>query len=150
MKKYDVWFCKCGHIHLMDEKWFDWMSKDCQNRHVIRICQNCGATYEMWLSESFYGGYDVNGKKVENFEVWGDANVRILFNEGIAVPLVNGRYADYYCNGTWWCDNNSFKVDTAYFIKEVQSEYKYEADDILTSISGYVVGIDWTNTPYAK
>lgn len=152
MSKYDVWFCECGHIHLMPIEYLDWMSENYEHRNIIRVCQNCGETKKMWLTD-YDDELKINCKDFINFEMCDNANTRFLLNKGIYVPLINGDctdYATYYCNGVWFYESNKCKVNTIQLIKEIQYKYKDKADDILKSISGYVAGIDWTGTDYAE
>ena len=50
-KRYDAWFCDCGVIQLMDYQLYDWMQEKPDKRRVVRVCQHCGATRVIWLSD---------------------------------------------------------------------------------------------------
>lgn len=170
-KKYDCWFCECGRIHIMDYEFYDWMQENFEHRCVIRICTNCGANHRVWLTESFYGGFDINGADVDlngkrtiidttEFSE-GFNEYKFIFDRGIKVPMKSGGYADYhfhdgYANvdymreklGTTYIyealkkDPLCCTVDVERLIKEVND------DDIIKSISGYIIGIDWKGTKY--
>lgn len=167
MKRYDVWFCDCGRIHIMDYENYDWMIENCEHRQVIRVCTNCGNVHGQFLTKAYYEeigeGFDVNGFDVtdRSFDTTSGMDYRFHFSKGIMVPMKKGGYADYhFVDG--FVDSEYIKqefnttdvtyakrkdpecitVDTMRLIREVKD------DDILTSISGYVVGIDWTGTKY--
>lgn len=161
MKKYDCWFCDCGRIQVMPDDYYDWMAEDYQHRRVIRICQNCGATRIVWL-DTYMEGFAVNSTDFRNEEIQtnGEIEYRIIMNDGIKVPMMNGGYADthYGCTYINWSylekdlgttylpaakedDPNCTKVDVQRLIRENDPE-------VIKSISGYLVGIDWTGTPY--
>lgn len=173
MKRYDVWFCECGRIHIMEYENFDWMKDNCAHRQVIRVCTNCGAVYGQFLTRNYYEdigeGFDINGFDITDKSI--DTAIdtsygmeyRFHFSKGIMVPMKKGGYADYhfkdgFVNSEYIrnvfnttdityaeCkDPECTTVDTMRLIREVKD------DDILTSISGYVVGIDWTGTKYER
>ena len=173
--KYEAWFCSCGRIHFHPMDDLDWMSEDCENRRVLEVCRNCGHIHEQFLTESIYGdgdkpAFDVNGDDYfndENVLIMENPNYRIYIRKGIKVPMKKGGYADYhFSNG--YCNSEKIKetfgdtyiptikekdpdyltVDTDRLIKEIQQDYPEEADDLLKSISGYIVGISWKGTPY--
>ena len=143
MQKYDVWFCHCGHIQLMPNDYYKWLEEDSENRYIIRVCQNCGRAIKIWLDKS-NDGFDVCSTNIKNFviEPTDVNNVRIIFNEGIEVPIIGGTYATYQIAGTWWDDDQNKGVDTRRLIAEVKDP------DILKSIAAYVSGIDWSGTEY--
>lgn len=158
--KYDVWFCKCGRIHLMNNDKYDWLAEDFQNRKIIRVCQNCGATRQTWLDEYFMEfmedeenprpSFTVCDSDVKEGEFIGD-NTRLIFSRGIPVPLENGEIAEYFGHsGIWYYSEGSCKVWTKRLISDIRYHYKEDAEDILNSISGYAVGIDWGGTPYCR
>ena len=151
------------------------MSEDCENRTVLEICRHCGHIYEQYLTKSIDGdgdkpAFDVNGDNYfndENVLIMENPNYRIYIRKGIKVPMKKGGYADYhfsngYCNseqiqnafGHTYLprvkeqDPDYVTVDADRLIKEVQRDYPEEADDLLKSISGYVVGINWKGTSY--
>ena len=162
MKKYDCWFCDCGRIQLMPQDYISWMAEDYLHRKVIRVCQHCGATRVMWLDTYMDEGFALNSADFTNEEICtnGDIEYRIILNEGVRVPMKSGGYADafqgnMYMNweylekslGTTYLseakekDPNCIKVDVQRMIRENEPE-------IIKSISGYVVGIDWSGTEY--
>ena len=162
MKKYDCWFCDCGRIQVMPNEYYDWMAEDYQHRRVIRVCQHCGATRIMWLDTYFDEGFAVNSADFRNEEINtnGDIEYRIIFNDGVKVPMMCGGYADAHYGNTYvnWeyierefgitylpeaerKDPNCTKVNVNRLIKENDPE-------IIKSISGYLVGIDWSGTEY--
>lgn len=145
--KYNVRFCKCGHIHLINDSWFDWMREDYKNNAVIFVCQSCGATHKIFL-DTCEDGFSVNVVEMKNFQMNGGTNTKFIFSEGIGVPLEVGEYASFYANHRWYYGSGSSPVDTERLIRDVQREYKDEADEILKSISCYVSGIDWKGTKY--
>ncbi len=160
LKKYDVWFCNCGHIHLMDRKWFDWMREDYINRQIVRVCRICGTIYKQFL-DPYEDGFCICSADIGDEEFNANSNMHFIFSRGIAVPTVAGLYAEYRSpSGVWYAptevydevrndDPDFHTVDTNQLIHNIQREYREDADDILNSISGYVSGIDWTNTPYS-
>ena len=145
--KYDVRFCKCGHIHLINSSWFDWMREDYKNNFLIFVCQSCGATHKIFL-DTFEDGYCVNVVDMTNFQMVGGTSARFIFSEGIAVPLEVGDYASFYVHNRWYYGAGSSPVDTQRLIRDIKREYKDDADDILRSISSYVSGINWKGTKY--
>lgn len=157
--KYEAWFCHCGRIHLMNNDKYDWLAEDFQNRRIIRVCQNCGATRQTWLDECFMEDEDdprpsftVCGSDLREGEFIGDSNTQFIFSKGIRVPLKNVfRFATSRLGGNGWFDEdgNPGEVDTESLIKEIRSQFKDEAEEVLDSISGYVVGINWESTPYS-
>ena len=147
--KYNCRFCSCGRIHIMPAEYMSWLSEDPEKRSIIHVCQNCGATVKIFLDE-YMDGYAVNCVDYSNVDLSSEelANTKLLMNEGIKVPVKDGLYATCHNSVTWWDEENGkggpYSVDTERLIKEVNDE------DILNSISKYVVGIDWTGTPYEK
>ena len=162
MSKYEVWFCDCGRIHLMDNKYLDWMQEDSKNRSVIRVCRNCGNVQEMFLDENICGGYDICATDNIPEEFDSSPDTHFIFSKGIQVPMMSGGYATYRSpTGRWYTDpvvhiygeetaSKNYIVDTKSLIKEIRRDYKDQAEDILKSISGYVSGIDWTGTEYER
>lgn len=157
MAKYDVWFCSCGRIHLMNNDKYDWLADDFENRTIIRVCQNCGLTRKTWLDEeSYFDGeldkpsFIICGTDLKEKEFIGDGNTQFIFSSGIPVPLESGAMATY-CGraGDWFDDAGKCKVWTERLINNVKHQYKDDAKDVLDSISGYVSGIDWSGTPYS-
>lgn len=154
--KYDVWFCKCGRIHLMNNNKYEWLVNDFKNRKIVQICQNCGATRQIWLDECFtkdgdnlYPSFTVCNSDVKECEFIGDSNIQFIFGNGVPVPLENGETAEYFEPwGVWHYSEGRCKVWTKRFIDYIKYHYKEDAEDILNSISGYVAGIDWEGTPY--
>lgn len=141
--KYDVWFCHCGTIQLMPSEYYDWLAEDSANRYIIRVCQHCGATQRVWLEED-EEGYSICASDVEDFEISSeDANCKVIFSKGIRVPMKSGEYAEYYRFGVWSDSKENGEVDTIRLIQEVNDE------ETLRSISSYLSGIDWDDTPYA-
>lgn len=161
MEKYDVWFCSCGRIQIMPCWDFEWMQEDCAHRRVIRVCQNCGATYMMFLTDNGEG-FDINGTDVRDTVINSDDGMqyKIIFDGGIKVPLMCGEYADSFCGGKYvnweYCEKtlgttylpdaeakepNCTKVD-------VERLMRMCPEDVVKSISGYAVGVDWAGTPY--
>lgn len=158
--KYDAWFCSCGRINLMEDSEYDWL-QDNTNRVIFRICKNCGSVYRVWLDPSSYGGYDLCGSSIPGGDCILDASQRndfkVILHDGIRVPMKSGRYADYKSRasiggGSDFMDsvgmdngeNGCVLVDTDRLIREVNDREK------LKSISGYLVGIDWSGTEYDK
>lgn len=125
-----------------------WLAADYKNRSIIHVCQNCGATVKIFLDE-YMDGYASNCVDYHNVDLSSEelANTKLLMNEGIKVPVKGGLYATCHSSVTWWDEETGkggpYSVDTERLIKEVNDK------DILNSISKYVVGIDWTGTPYA-
>lgn len=144
MNKYDVRFCSCGTIHVMPVSYYDWMENDYKNRSVYRVCQRCGRTIRTWLSE-YDDGFCVNSCEMNDFELSKENkdDFKVIFSKGIRVPLKTGNYATYHsCGNAWFDEDKKSDVDTKRLIHEVKDE------EILKSISGYVTGIDWSDTPY--
>ena len=143
MNKYDVRFCRCGTIHVMPVSYYDWMESDYKNRSVYRVCQHCGKTIRTWLSE-YDDGFCINSFEENDFELSKEDkdDFKVIFSTGIRVPLKSGNYATYQSSGVWFDDDQKSDVDTKRLIREVKDE------EILKSISGYVTGIDWSDTPY--
>lgn len=159
--KYDVWFCSCGHIHVMPMSHLDWMAEDPKNRFVVRVCQSCGATYKMWLDQHSEG-FDICGRDIRDVEIQ-SKYCKFILNTGICVPMESGLYASYHTSaGIWLDDEYNYNdpcedekkahstVNTDRLIKEVEREFKENAEDVLKSISAYVSGIDWKGTPYER
>lgn len=147
-KLYDVWFCHCGRIQLMEYEQFNWLREDFANRFIIRICQHCGTAQRVWLSE-YDDGFAVNSTSLEDI-ILNPAdlmNCRIIMDKGIQVPVITDNadlfpWADAHISTSWWHNNQTATVDTARLIRDVKDE------DKLRSIAGYVSGIDWSGTPY--
>lgn len=147
MKKYSVWFCTCGRIHVFPMEEYDWLEEDYRVRSIIQVCQNCGATYETYLTRGFEEGFDVCGRTIGDVVYSPDdlKNVKLFMGKGIRVPLKGGFIAEHYnssINQYYDEDWNAYNVDTKALIEEVKD------DEILQSIAGYVSGIDWTGTKY--
>lgn len=160
-KRYDAWFCDCGVIQLMDYQLYDWMQEKPDKRRVVRVCQHCGATRVIWLSE-YEDGYAINGADFYNhiLSPSEDYEYHIIFDRGIEVPLKCGFYADSYRANRYvsWhyveseyggdlataekSDPDCCTVDVKRLIKEVNDE------DKIQSIAGYVSGINWSGTKY--
>lgn len=154
--KYEAWFCRCGRIHLMNNDKYDWLAEDFKNRKIIRVCQNCGTTRQTWLDECFIDDVDdprpsftVCGSDLKECEFLGDSNTQFIFSNGIRVPLLSGAYAEHHGASLWYDDNGRCEVWTDRLIQNIQREFKDEAEEVLNSISGYVVGINWEGTPYS-
>lgn len=170
-KNYDCWFCSCGRIHIMESDLFDWLQEKHEKRSVIRVCTNCGANRRVYLTENGEG-FDINSFEVNLnglrtiIDPAEDGNeYKFIFDRGIMVPMKRGGYADYHSHhnhmfintdymettlGTT-CINTAlqqdplcFTVDTKRLIKEINDE------DIVRSISNYIVGIDWSGTKYER
>lgn len=173
--KYDIWFCNCGRIHFMPKSDWDWMAEDCEHRRVLQVCRNCGALYEHFLTESFYKtpGFDLNGYDYINedriiFNPTDDIQRRTYLDRGIKVPLIEGGYADGHWSNIYFnaeymrrmgypsdisssCEHpDCITVNTDRLIREVQSKYPEEADELLKCISGYLAGINWKGTKYER
>ena len=159
--KFDVWFCRCGHIHLMPSYYLDWIVEGPENRSIVRVCQSCGATYRMWLDEH-EDGFDICGNDFYDKEIQ-SSDCKVILNRGICVPMKSGLYASYHTSaGIWLDDEYNYNdlcedekkahstVDTARLIKEIERDFGKEyAVGLLTSISAYVSGIDWDGTPFS-
>ena len=162
--KYSCWFCGCGRIHILANDLYDWMTEDYEHRSIVQVCNNCGTSHKIFLSDNGEG-FDVNAMDLRdvNIDILRPQECKILFNKGIKVPMKSGGYATYhfhdgYVNvdyirdklGTTYIptalekDPECTTVDTELLIREVNDE------DILQSISGYLVGIDWTGTKYER
>lgn len=157
-KNYDVWFCKCGHIHFIPFDTFEWIKEDYINRRVIQVCQSCNSVRETTL-DPYEDGFCVCRNDVESFEIRKDpnANEKFFTDKGVAVFLKNFDGASIPAVnkiGNRWFGldskgNRGFNpVDTLKLIQDIERNYKDDADDILRAISGYVSGIDWSNTEY--
>lgn len=145
-KKYDVRFCDCGRIQLTPMEYLDWLSEDPDNRYILQICQNCGATRRIFLTEYMDGGYALNSVDIFDYELMPEdlEHCRVIMNRGIPVPLMNNKRAELHIGREWYSEESDVptKVDTQKLISEVKDE------DKLKSISGYISGIDWSGTPY--
>ena len=166
---YEVRFCNCGRIHVMPKDELDWLSEDWQNRSIIRICANCGATDIMFLSE-YMEGYAVNCNSFnDGLNKLFSKETKVYYTRGIKVHMMSGTEADseqsgYFVNCQEWKKimGNGYEslpeaekagkkwatVDTKRLIRDIEWEFKEKADDILNSISGYAVKIHWEGTKY--
>ena len=141
----------------MNNDKYDWLAEDFKNRKIIRVCQNCGTTRQTWLDEYFIEDEDdprpsftVCGSDLKECEFTGDSNTQFIFSRGIPVPLESGESAEFFGpSGIWYDSEGRCKVWTKRLISDIKYHYKEDAEDILNSISGYVVGIDWEGTPYS-
>ena len=167
-KKYDCWFCECGRIQILDSEMFNWLEEKYEKRYIVQVCTHCGKTRQMWLTEYLDEGFAINsfsvnpnGSRTEIDTSKDDNEYRFIFDNGIMVPMMHGKYADLHLGNTY--------VDAEYIIKELDTTSIDEAlkkdplcctvnterlirevkdPDILKSISGYMVGISWKGTEY--
>ena len=161
MKKYDVWFCDCGHIQTMPTEYIEWMTKDASHRRVIRVCQHCGNTRVIWL-DTFMDGFSINSSDFRDKEINTkdtDIEYRIIFSDGIRVPMMCGGYADFF-TGDKFVNYEYMEADTQrsydimidntkYTTVNMEAFIKQNDPDVLKSIAGYYVeGLDWSGTEY--
>ena len=167
-KTYDCWFCSCGRIQYMDYEMYDWLQENPTKRYIIRVCTHCGASLQVWLSDNFDIGYDINARSVDFngvrtiIDTTQGIEYKLIFDRGIKVPMISGGYADCHIGSSYANtedmkekfgstyfpdalkkDPNFCTVDVKRLIKEVDDE------DLIESISGYIVGIDWAGTGYS-
>ena len=117
-KKFDVRFCNCGRIHLVD-----WDSIDNaidNNKEILLICGGCGRASRIGADDYFDEGkamYTIEltheGKDhviidERNFSDNTDPSekyfpkfTKIIYSNGIRIPMKNGYYATSYFNGIW-------------------------------------------------
>lgn len=157
-KRYDVWFCTCGHIHFMPFDVLDWIEDDYINREAIQVCKSCGAFRKTTL-DTYEDGFCIcrdtkrDSKITENI----DRCVRLFVDNGVSVYLKNFDGSTISASGKlgnkWFGVNSKgnqefSSVDTLRLIQDIKHNYREDSDDILRSISGYVSGIDWSGTEY--
>lgn len=115
MSKYDVRFCKCGRIHMIDNEKLEKILED--NKNLLLICAGCGdATligadiepdwnepnkdcYMMYSGDfSAYDDRTVTETDFESTEIKKGIK-EIIYSHGIKVPMMTGQYATDYYNG---------------------------------------------------
>lgn len=124
MKNYDVRFCKCGHIHFIEQKEIDEAIE--ANEDLYLGCGSCGTISRIGADEFFD---DCSGKKIYNmynYDIQSEDNVvvtsdtftakegkkihKIIWSKGKAVPMMSNMNATvfdlYTCKfeDTWYPD----------------------------------------------
>lgn len=115
--KYDVRFCKCGHIHLIPQERIDACLKE--DKDFLLICGSCGTTtvigadiepdfddpaktcYNMYSrdkSEETCVLADKDGIKQSAYKLYGE----IYYDKGISVPMMSGMNATSFFNSRFY------------------------------------------------
>lgn len=149
MNTYTSKFCNCGRIHIHPDKDTDWMMDDYKHRRVLHVCRNCGATFQLFLTErstdrekpDFYlNGCDIEHDRDIDIESDSDVKYRIHISDGIKVPMGDGNYANYFRNCKFYyidpeapfARDESIFVDKPRLISDIHKKYKdeLESEDI--------------------
>lgn len=170
MVMFDVRFCRCGRIHVMDGSVYDWLAGDHTKRSVVRICSNCGVATRSFL-DTYEDGFAMNTYDLRDTEE--EMFAKVIASSGIRVYMKSGEEADTFQNGYFancdeWrrmentrrdfvsiCDAEKqgqdwATVDTERLIQDVKRKFKDQAADVLKYISGYMVKIHWAGTEFEK
>lgn len=164
MNTYTATFCNCGRIHIRPDKDIDWMSEDCKTRRVLHVCRNCGATFQLFLTErstdrekpDFYlNGCDIEHDQDINIESDSDVKYRIHISDGIRVPMTDGQWANYYRNNmfhyidpeTPFARDESSSVDSQKLFTGIRDKYKddlesADIEEIIKAIKARVSNIN--------
>jgi hypothetical protein len=116
-RKFDVRFCRCGRIHLVD--WCDINAAIDTEKEILLICGGCGAATRIG-ADDYDGGkamYSIDltheskdhvvidernfADNTEPSEKYFPKFTKIIYSNGIRVPMKNGYYATSYFNGIW-------------------------------------------------
>lgn len=176
-KKYRLMICDCGRIHLISNdqiiKSFD------DNKDIMIICGGCGKVTIIgadqdcdWIAENTYYPYTHELSREKSKVITADAFKgtkgqkaisKIIYDAGIQVPMMTGRYATSYSDGIFYDDRepdldeiyradinfdkvhafiskhklNMITVDMTKLIKESPAELIKELS------SYYIVGLNW-------
>lgn len=115
MQKYHMMVCKCGRIHMIDNKKIDNALEN--NKNLLLICGGCGkalligadlepnlfdpgeSCYMMYSSE--FSSYENKSITSTDFETTEDYKgiEEIIYSHGIRVPMMTGMYATDYLYG---------------------------------------------------
>lgn len=158
LRRYDVWFCTCWHIHFIPSDILDWIKDDYRNREAIQVCNSCGAVRTTTL-DTYEDGFCTCRDEKQNFKITKNIErcLKLFVDNGVSVYLKNFDGSTVPASGKlgsrWFRVNSKgnqefSSVDTLRLIQDIKHNYRDDADDILRSISGYVSGIDWSGTDY--
>lgn len=168
MGMFEARFCRCGRIHVKDQKDYDWMAEDHTKRSVIDICSNCGVSHKTFL-EPYEDGFALCSSDLRDSE--DEVFAKVIASSGIRVYMMSGEEADTFQNGYFancdeWrrmeqtrndfcsiCDAEKQRqawatVDTERLIRDVKVKFKDRAPEVLKLLSAYLVKIHWTGTEY--
>ena len=117
-KKFDVRFCSCGRIHLVD--WDSIENAIDNNKEILLICGGCGRASRIGADDYFDGGksmYTIDlaheskdhviidernfSDNADSSEEYFPKFTKIIYSNGIRIPMKNGYYATSYFNGIW-------------------------------------------------
>jgi len=80
--KYEVMFCECGRIHILNRSDYEWMKEDMKNRKAYHVCTNCGSTYVQYLDECL-DGFCLCKADVRDKILTSDDKYKIYISNGI-------------------------------------------------------------------
>ena len=151
MKKYEVRFCSCGHIHLIPTGKIDNAIEN--DKELLFICGDCGAAvligaekeYDFDTREDCYMMYSYDFSSYDSKEITKEsfgqndnskAISEVYYSHGIKIPMMNGFYATFYQDGIFY-DNrlifNMYEIDRPdVTAEEVQKFIKRSKEEMKT------------------
>lgn len=97
-RKFEVRICKCGCIHFIP--WKDIDDAIESGKEFLFICNRCGTALRYGADDYFDEGKALYCYPLDEGEITKDRYekqfTKILYSEGVRVPMKTGQYADFY------------------------------------------------------
>lgn len=142
MRKFEVRICKCGCIHFIP--WSDIEEAIEQNKEFVMICNRCGTALRYGADDYFDGGKALYCLPLDKGEITKERFekefTKILYSEGIRVPMRTGQFADFYDGNTFYDCQPYFWSSKLYECKTIDEarEYYQKQTELATKVN-----IDW-------
>lgn len=130
-RKFEVRICKCGCIHFIP--WKDIEDAIDQNKEFVVICNRCG-TAVRYGADDYYFDELGDGKALYCYpldkgeitkERFDTEFTKILYNEGVRVPMRTGQLADFYDGNTFYDTQPHFWSSKLYECKTIEEVRDY-------------------------
>ena len=153
MGKYVIRFCRCGHIHIVPTSVIIEAAE--KEKDVILICGHTGSMNHLSLDDIYNNSDDSYVSFTSDLSRFMDDFV-FYYDKGLPVPMMTGRYADYYNDGIYYdyfTDPSQFFHSDDYILMRnsvnMNKLIKITSPEYLKEISQYVIsGFNWDGTEY--
>lgn len=132
-RNFEVRICKCGCVHFIP--WSDIENAIDNNKEFLFICNRCGTALRYGADDYFDAGKALYCFPLDKGEITKERFekefTKILYSEGVRVPMKTGQFADFYDGNTFYDIqpfNWSSKIYECKGIEEIRRYYEKQTE----------------------
>lgn len=141
-RKFEVRICKCGSVHFIP--WQDIEDAIDQNKEFVVICNRCGSAVRYGADDYFDEGKALYCFPLDKGEITKDRFeaefTKILYSEGVRVPMRTGQLADFYDGNLFYDCQPCFWSSMLYECETIEEARAYYQERIALAKQ---VNIEW-------